>query len=102
MHAANAGQVDIRRITDDQHHTPRVRRNEFPDQIRDRTDVFLFAKTTDKRREGQNDDIVRSKNGEHGYERIQTQKQFLLTAFRFVDLERRKLFEKAELVQIHR
>ena len=61
--SANGGKVNVRRITDNERHTPSVRRDELADEIRHGTNFFFFAKMANEGGESQNHDIVGSEYG---------------------------------------
>ena len=100
LYPAGGSEINIRGIADDEHHAPRICRDEFPHEVGHGADAFLLAETTDEGREREHDDVVGGEYGENGHERIKTKKQLLLAAFGPTEKHAGQTVEKAEFVEI--
>ena len=69
-HIKYGGKVDIRRVSDLQKHGECIACHELHDKVRQRFELAFFGQMDDERSEGKDDDVVRSEDGGHRYEKI--------------------------------
>ena len=74
-HVCRRGEVDIRRVADDERHAPGVRGNEFAYEVGDWVDLRIPCEIADERREREHDDVVGGEHRQHGYKRIEQGEQ---------------------------
>ena len=68
------GQIDVGRISNNEHHTPCICTNKTSYEIGYRIDVCIFAKITNKRNKSKNDNIIGSKDCQNRCEKIKDKK----------------------------
>ena len=78
IHAERGREVDVGGVADDERHAPCVGGDKFGGQIGGRVDLCVFGEIADEGGEGEDDDVVGSKDGEEGDEGVERKKELLL------------------------